>query len=423
MSRANDPRLLRLLGGEGLAALRQRLRRRFEQLAPGTALPELRLAQLAPHEHEALARLLGRPAARPAASMLIDVARIDDALRQAGIASSLREALERLDGPILDRAALRDEEEARWQSVIDGCGHPALARLLALPEGLGLLRRLSGRDAGTARSLCRRAAAVLERLPAAGLPRAQLAAEVLGDAHALDAGQPTATLVLAAWRRVMLAAGEDGNAGGEQGSASAEERRAESEREVWASAGVLVNELARPALFLNLPVDGESTGRAPPGEPAYLSLRALLRSPPRWAVRDVEVHVCENPNLVAIAADRLGAGCAPLVCTDGMPAAAQRLLLTQLALAGARLRCHADFDWAGLRIAAHVMREHGAQPWRFGAADYEAAAEQAPRPGQGLQGTPAEAPWDAALAAAMRRQGLAIAEEAVAGPLLGDLAR
>lgn len=101
------------------------------------------------------------------------------------------------------------------------------------------------------------------------------------------------------------------------------------------------------------------------GEPGYLSLRRLLRSPPAWAVADVTVYVCENPNLMAIAADRVGARCAPLVCTDGMPAAAQRTLLAQLAQAGARLRYHGDFDWAGLRIANHVMRTWEARPWRF----------------------------------------------------------
>jgi len=81
---------------------------------------------------------------------------------------------------------------------------------------------------------------------------------------------------------------------------------------------------------------------------------------------------------VAIAADCVGARCARLVCTDGIPAAAQRTLLAQLAQAGARLRYHGDFDWAGLRIANHVMRTGQARPWRFMARDYEAAATDAP---------------------------------------------
>jgi Protein of unknown function C-terminus (DUF2399) len=52
-----------------------------------------------------------------------------------------------------------------------------------------------------------------------------------------------------------------------------------------------------------------------------------------------------------------------------MPSAAQQTLLAQLAAAGAgaRLRYHGDFDWAGLVIGNFVMREFGAEPWRFGA--------------------------------------------------------
>ena len=44
------------------------------------------------------------------------------------------------------------------------------------------------------------AQAVLGKLPAAGTPRSRLAAEALGDAHALDSGRPVATVVLAALR-------------------------------------------------------------------------------------------------------------------------------------------------------------------------------------------------------------------------------
>ena len=196
---------------------------------------------------------------------------------------------------------------------------------------------------------------------------------------------------------------------------------AERTRDIWAKAGVLVNELARPALFLNLPTREAPTDCQPPGEPAYLSLRALLRSPPRWDAAGRTVFVCENPNLLAIAADRWGADCAPLVCTDGMPAAAQRCLLSQLAQAGARLRYHGDFDWPGLGIGNHVMHEHGAEPWRFGVVDYLAAVQTAPNPAHSLAGNAVEASWDETLTLAMRQRRVAIAEEAVAASLLQDL--
>jgi uncharacterized protein (TIGR02679 family) len=183
---------------------------------------------------------------------------------------------------------------------------------------------------------------------------------------------------------------------------------------------VLVNELARPALFLNLPV---AEGFHPPtsGEPGYLSLRALLRVPPCWDVAARHIYVCENPNLVAIAADALGARCAPLVCTDGMPGAAQRTLLFQLARAGARLQYHGDFDWAGLKIGNWVMRACGAQPWRYGTADYLTAIGGLSVPGRSLGAESVEADWDSGLAKAMRTDGRAIDEEAVAAILIRDL--
>lgn len=229
---------------------------------------------------------------------------IDAALHGAGIAPSLRAALEALEGPLVERAAV----EAGWLAVAAGTRHPVLAAFLKTAAGLGLLKRLARQDATRAARLRDGTDSVLDRLPAAGLPRAQLAAETLGDAHALDGGQPVATLALAAWR------GED-------------PRPAERVRDQWARLGVLVNELARPALFLNLP-------GAPPGEPAYASLRLLLRTPPAWPVAGRTVHVCENPNLLSIVADRLGAAAPPLVCTDGMPAAAQRTLLANWRLPG-----------------------------------------------------------------------------------------
>nr|WP_255358136.1 TIGR02679 family protein [Pseudorhodoferax sp. Leaf267] len=152
-----------------------------------------------------------------------------------------------------------------------------------------------------------------------------------------------------------------------------------------------------------------------------LSLRQLLRAPPAWVVSGMQVFVCENPNLLAIATDQLGARCAPLVCTDGMPAAAQRSLLTQLAQAGALLRYHGDFDWPGIHIANHVLRSWPAQPWRMGVVDYAAAVESARREERELSDASVPARWDDDLSPAMQRCGLAIAEEAVTVDLLQDL--
>ena len=405
-----DPRLQRLLGGPALAALRERLRQRYAALPAGSVPAPFRLGALAAEQHAALASLQGRPG-RASASIRVAPSEIDTALQRAGIAPSLRAALEALDGPIIDSAQALASTNAGWAALAGAARHPALASWLGTAPGLGLLKRLARAPGPTPAAWVAQADAVLQRLPAAGLARAELAARWLGDAHALDRGAPVATLVLAALRAARLGSAADEPADAPEG-----------EREVWASAGVLVNELARPALTLNLPLaDGR---RLLPGEPTYLSLRHLMRAPPPWRVAGRPVFVCENPNLVAIAADRLGLGSAALVCTDGMPAAAQRVLLQQLVAAGARLHYHGDFDWPGLRIANQVRALCGDpahwQPWRFSAADYRLACQAGA--GRALAGAPALALWDASLTDAMASAGQAIDEEALAAGLLDDLA-
>ena len=436
----NNARLQLLLGGPALAALRLRLRRGFEQAAPGTDPPLLRLSALAAHEAEALQTLIGR-APRRSASVTLDLAALAQRLRAAGLAQGLRDALEQLDGPIAPRAAERAAAAVAWAVVLAGAPHAALRALLAWPAGVGLLRRLAGSDAVRARALCEQTARVLAALPGQGQPRASLAALCLGNAHALDPGQPVATLVLAALRHgargakhpkstdpVAARADDDGDGevgigsgiGSESGSYSDIELDArESTRTLWAAQGITVNELARPALGLNLP----QPGFMPDGQPRYWSLRQLLRDAPVWAVAQRNVFVCENPNLLAMAADALGPRCAPLVCTDGMPAAAQRALLAQLCAAGAAVHYHGDFDWAGIAIANRVLQDFGAQPWRMGAADYRAAVARATAAARApLRGKAVAASWDSALTSALQAAQCAVAEEALADTLWPDLA-
>lgn len=416
-----DGRLQRLLGGDALAALRKRLRQRFERGPADGKIQGFRLSNLSSAEHTALARLMGRPA-RFSSSMQVDVQMIDAALSRAGIATSLRQALESIDGPIIHAETARAELRAGWSKALSGATHQDLSNFLQTPFGMGLVKRLSNSDTEVATRLCAQADIVLKLLPAKGMTRAQLAAKSLGDAHALDTGQAVATLVLAIWRKVNLDPDICDDAPALE-SARVRDNGEERVRDIWAKAGILVNELARPALFLNLQISG---GRSLPllsGEPTYASLRFLLRSDPDWMVKGQDIYVCENPNVLAIAADELGLKCAPMVCTEGMPAAAQRVILQQLAIAGARLHYHGDFDWPGLRIANHVIREFGAVPWRFDAKEYVAAVARAPRPGFALAGLEVHASWDDALTASMRTHGLAIAEESLTDDLLQDLAR
>lgn len=402
----DEERLQRVLGGVELAPLRQRLRARYER---GTLLDQFTLTDLASHERRALAGLLGRRAIT-AGSMRLRRSELDAALSRAGIAGSLRQALEFLDGPLSDRRGDRAARQQSWDTAFASVDEPRLVTLVADVTGAALVKRLCASDPGRAQTLLAQAARVLSRLPGRGMSRAQLAADVLGDSHGLDNGRAVTTLVL--------------RAGTTDPSIDAVETAGlqdseESARERWARLGVTVNELALPALCLNVPLLDTDLAH-PAGEPRHWSLRRLLRRPPAWAVAGREVFVCENPNIVAIAADRLGASCAPLVCTDGMPSAAPQTLLAQLAAGGARLRYHGDFDWAGLIIGNFVMREFGAEPWRFGTTDYLAASAQH---GIALRGgKPVVARWDDGLAGAMADRGVLVHEEGVAETLLMDLA-
>ena len=142
MNVQSDGRLERLLGGDRLVSLRRRLRQRFERAAVDGEVERFRLSSLTADEHAALASLLGR-SARLSNSMQVDVRAIDDSLLRAGIATSLRDALERIDGPIIHLRTSREGRDALWAAVIAGCNHPSLRAFLQVPYGLGLLKRLS----------------------------------------------------------------------------------------------------------------------------------------------------------------------------------------------------------------------------------------------------------------------------------------
>lgn len=415
-----DQRLVRLLGGPHLAELRRRMRGFYERAPVDGAPTVMRLAKLTREEHEAVSLLVGA-APRFTRSVALDISRVDALLQEAGLASSLREALEHLDGPVRHVRAIKAAQDRAWLEVIHmGAALAPIGSWIESPDALGLVKRLAKQDAERAYRLLQSAGVVLDRLPASGLPLSQLAAETLGHAHALDAGEPVATVVLAVLRQRMPTPSPPSGNDEERGQEGTIVQGDERIRDLWARAGVLVNELARPALALNLPEDVPGLC-SPRGEPAYFSLRRLVRNPVRWAVRERAVYVCENPNVVAIAADELGEHCAPLVCTDGMPAAAQRVLLTQLREAGARLLYHGDFDWPGLRIANHVLATYQASPWRMSHLDYSRAVESAPVARRNVEGSHVSASWDAALTAAMQQHGICVEEEAVVATLMADL--
>jgi uncharacterized protein (TIGR02679 family) len=408
--------ILRFLARPGLRRLWPEVRDRLERL--GGARGTVRLEGLEEDERRALADLLGL-SRLPEGELRVGLGRLDRALRQSRFGIDLRTAMEVLAGPLRDRPGEREQERLRWESIwAEAESHsalaawPALSRWLADLRSSGLLRRLAP---GTEEQTLDQALAVLLFLsrPQDGIRLPVLANEVLGTSHGLDPGRPVTTLVLRG-----LAAVAD----------RPPPRNSAERRDLWNRAGVVENDLSCDVLVLNLaPIEGGLIGEgvrrfAEAGEPVKLTLRQLvgwdfvLRSTPR-------VYVCENPVVVAAAADRLGVACPPLVCVGGYPNQAVLTLLTKLARY-TELHYHGDFDWDGLKIANRLLEAIPFRPWRFTAADYRAARATlaAPKERYELRAREVEAAWDPELAPAMAEAGAAVEEEAVLGELLGDLA-
>jgi len=403
-----------MLGGQELSWLVERMRSRIERRRDHGSVA---LKSPTPAQRRAVARLLGRPAGQ-GTSLTVPLDAVEGALVRAGVATDLRSAVEALTGPIHDRKAERLAWAVAWTSAVE----PAWDLWDRRPEldgwgdwlrASGILRRLTGDDPVAARRLMQQAVAVFDRLPADGVPLPALAKAAVGDAGALDPGRPLERLVL-------RAAADLGGIGPGAG--------AEWRRSAWASVGVLTGELADPVLTLNLPWDPATAAGAAlealarDGQPVYLTARQLLGeglvvAPAAGGV----VSVCESPVVVAAAADRLGADAAPLVCVGARPGAAATVLLRGLVLRGVALRCHADFDWPGIRVVNALVTRFKAAAWRMDAAAYRDAAEAAGSPGPALRGNPVEAAWDPLLGVAMRELGRRVREADVTDALLADL--
>jgi uncharacterized protein (TIGR02679 family) len=396
-------RQARLLGAPELAWLVDRVRRRLERDEPLTGPATLATPTAA--ERAAAERLLGRaPGTGRSLSVRLDA--VDAVLRRSGISpDGLAAAVTALTGPVTRLADVREQEASAWWDAYAPLAtlRPELAEWTDRLRRDGLVRRLA-RTPHTARILLGDTAEALRRLPAdpaVSLPA--FANRTLGDAHALDDGTPLATLVLSGVR--ALTGFPDGTG-------------AEWRREAWASAGLLKDALSSTVLTLGLSGTPALDRMAEAGEPAVLTLRQLTRTPPRTA--PAVVYVCENPTVLATAADTHGTACPPLVCLQGQPSAAALTLLRHLHTHGSELRYHGDFDWGGLRIATTLLRRVPWRPWRFTAADYRAAAAATPL-ATPLTGTPTTAAWDPDLRPALTELGVRIEEEAVLDTLLADL--
>ena len=404
-------RLRALFERPGLRWIMARLAERMSRGRPLSGL--IANAQATSDERRALDDLLGRRST-VGGRLSLGLAELESLVRSAGMAACLEDAVVACRGPVENQRAKAERQRDEWEALLDAsralCAtKPALVEWVDLLARDGTLKRLSRGDVTTAANLMASAWRVISRASEPEVLLATLAAEGVGDSHALDRGQPLATLCL---RAIAVLHGIDG------------QRSASARRQAWAALGVIIDDLSSPVLTFNLRAAVDSPlGQLldlyrEQGQPAFLTYRQLqsgnVFEPLDPAMR--RVFICENPSIVSAAARELGAPCHPLVCTNGQPTSSVHLLLSQLRLAGAQLWCHADFDWAGLSIVRQLVREHTAIPWRMGVEDYRAASATV-----SLDPQPCAASWSPELPDAIRARGNAVFEEQLIRSLLEDL--
>lgn len=378
-----------------------------KRLSSGRPVGRVRVGPLDDEQRSAIADLLGTPRL-PGEYVTMSMKTLDEILREA-VGSTVHEIVTDLIGPVGDRAeerrrAAADRDEL-W-SWLDQ--HPVVIAQPALAVWTAAARRAKLVDGSVARTQAEleRALCVLAELPATGVPLPVFADQVLRDSHALDDGSLSAGLIL---RALMAIYDVDA-------PADAPGRRA-----LWERAGVTDDQLSSAVLAAGLQLTGDGVvprildACAGAGQAAALTLGQLRRS--RWRTAPDHVWVFENPSVLALALDRFGAACPPIVVTSGWPSSAGILLLQRLAAAGTHLLYHGDFDGEGLRIAAHLAARTGIRPWRMNSADYLGAGPDGPPVGRV---TPA--PWDPDLAPHLLRVGRTVSEERVAPMLLDQLA-
>lgn len=335
---------------------------------------------------------------------------LEQGLARVGVAATLSDALTRLGHPPVGAIAARRLARARATETRDH------ARGLAArwPEPWarewidGVIRAgiFAGLSPDEGASLVASARAVLDALAeatAAPSSRVELAATLLGSAHALDTG----TRLERAVTRALTAAESDDDGG----------------RGVWERAGAHLDLVSGAALTWNLPLVNDHPLASAVRVSTDLGLPFVVT---QMALRQVAVQVSpghpvlvvENPRVLEHAAQRGSA--TSVVCANGNPSTTVRQLVRQLVECGAVVRYHGDFDAAGLAMCARMLQA-GAAPWRMTAKDYLAALADADAAGVGLPLDPhlsPPTPWDPELGEVFNTERRIVHEERLLSLLL-----
>ena len=346
----------------------------------------------------------------------IDLGQLEERLVALGVGHGLTSALAALGFPVSDEPARRRELQqagretrAAIREIVSSWPEPWARGWIDSLIRSGVFARM---ELSRAVRLVTDGRSVLDAIAAnAGvadsLSRVDLAANVLGSAHALDRGTEVEVAVT---RALEYRSGESTGA-----------------RAAWEAAGVQLDLVSAPVLTWALPVTSRSplsglvSEATSLGSPLHLS-QLLLRKAPVVVESGVRVLVTENPRVVeaASAAEHRGG----VVSLNGNPAGAARLLVDQLLGCGAELLYHGDFDAAGLMICARMHRL-GLTPWNMDSESYLRAVRDADAAGATLPVDPYRSPptpWDPTLQETFDAERRIVHEERLLSILLKERA-
>ena len=396
------------LVGPDLAPFWEAVRERLERRGSITR-GRLRVPPLSIIGRHRLSSLLDRPL-----TSTVDLTQLERALAKVGAGTDLVAALASVGHAMSfdaehrrrERQVRRAAREAARAAVADWTESWAAAWIEEAIQ-TGLLRGLDVDDAIALVAIARRC---LDAVQGTSPPqsRVDLAAAILGDAHALDPGTRPGSAVMRALRQ-----------------RHATELHDDTDRTVWDRAGVPSDSVSAPVLTWNLPVYPGTALASMIAEASALGvvthLSAMaLRAYPVVVPVGSEVLTTENPRVVEAAAQRRWPRC--VVSTNGNPSMAVRLLLAQLLRSGADVRYHGDFDAAGLSICRRMM-ELGLTPWKMDTASYERAVAEAAAERVDLPIDPSDpgpTPWDDSLREAFQARRRVVHEERLLDDLLGN---
>ena len=404
-------KLVLFLRSDACLPLLGALRRRVERGEPFTG--SLRLAGLSELERDAVAELTGQSSRSN--NLALDLAAFDQLIKDTGRFDSLLELIESaVGGPIENKRAAKRRRTESWHELWDWAAEQVggiAARHLWLDElrRTGWLKARSHGEPEVARKLMATALRLLDVLPKRGVPLPVFASTHLNNAHALDLDHDLGRLMC----RAIAAA-----------NGLPTPRKRSEFRRAWELVGIVPDELSVTVLVLNVPAIGSSLtdevlhAHANSGEPCRLTFRQLRLFPPTIEPgNNKSLYVCENPSVIASAADQLGSQGRPLVCVEGQPNLAALRLLAFAVASGWRISYHGDFDSGGIRIANWLYEQFRFAPWRFDAAHYRQFSINR----RNLAKLPPPALWDPELQPAMEAGGYLVEEEHCVDELLRDL--